>query len=114
LITMIISDEIEFRTHARAIDLRTVLGFHALAQDLGIDAAEAEAHTISSWSDTGDDTPYADTLDRGDRILADRLGMSREDFTDWLYGYYEVNDCRRDLVLLGDLDRVAQTVNYAG
>jgi hypothetical protein len=67
-----------------ACEARERLGLEALAADLGLTIADTQALIWAHYNSLKDDTPYADCLDRGDAILAERAGLPVRDVEKWI------------------------------
>jgi hypothetical protein len=78
----------ELYVHA-ACQARERLGLKALAAELGLTVKATETLIWAHFDAMKDDTPYADCLDRGDVILAERAGLPVSDVENWIAGAFE-------------------------
>jgi hypothetical protein len=69
-----------------AVTARARLGIAALAEELALDPERLKSLIWAHYQATGDDTPYADCLDRGEIILATRAELSVSRIANWIDG----------------------------
>ena len=67
-----------------AMSARARFGIAILAEELALDAEHAKALVWAHYQATGDDTPYADCLRRGEAILATLSELPLSQIENWI------------------------------
>ena len=94
-----------------AVTARARLGVAALAAELALTPKRTEELIWAHERATGDDTPYADCLDRGDVILATRSALPLSHVENWIRDEFDFGwnvACPPSLQLV--LDSLGETV----
>jgi hypothetical protein len=75
-----------------AVSARARLGIAALAEELALTPERTEQLIWSHERATGDESVYADCLDRGDVILATRSGLQLSQVENWIREGFELGE----------------------